>query len=118
MPPHNEESTAVHYEEHSHTHVVPLRVYVVAYIALMFLMGGTVLAYYIHPNSTLASNVIALGIAVIKAVIVVLFFMQVRYSTRLTWLWASIGFILLIILFSTVTDYISRGWIPIKGWTP
>ena len=118
MSHHDEEPTATPYVEHSHAHVVPLRVYVIAYIALLVLMGGTVLAYYVHPNSTLASNVIALGIAVIKAVIVVLFFMQVRYSTRLTWVWASIGFIWLIILFSTVTDYISRGWIPIKGWTP
>ena len=114
----DEDPTATPYVEHSHAHVVPLRVYVIAYIALLILMGATVLAYYKIQASTVTSNVIALVIAFIKAIIVVLFFMQVRYSSRLTWVWAAIGFIWLIILFSTVTDYISRGWIPIKGWTP
>lgn len=99
-----------------HAHVVPPRVYLIVYIILMVLMGLTVLAYYFHPASTTASNVIALTIAVIKAVLVVLFFMQVKYSSKLTWVWAAVGFLWLIILFSTVTDYLTRYWIPIPGW--
>ncbi len=99
------------------SHVVAPIVYLYVYIALMVLMGLTVLAYYLHPASTAASNAIALGIALIKASLVVLFFMQVKYCSKLTWVWATIGFLWLFLLFTTVTDYIARGWLPIQGWT-
>ena len=59
------------------------------------------------------NNVLMLGIAVTKALLVVLFFMHVRWSTRLTWVVAASGFFWLLILFGlTMTDYLSRGWVP------
>jgi cytochrome c oxidase subunit 4 len=54
-----------------------------------------------------------LTIACAKALLVVLFFMHVRWSTRLTWVVAGAGFFWLLILFSiTMADYMSRGWVP------
>jgi cytochrome c oxidase subunit 4 len=53
--------------------------------------------------------VVALSIAVIKMALVVLFFMHVRYSSRMTWLFAVAGLIwLLIMLDLTLSDYITR----------
>jgi cytochrome c oxidase subunit 4 len=57
------------------------------------------------------NTVAAMTIAVLKAVVVVLFFMHVKYSTRLTWVVVIGGVfwlgILLVLLFS---DYLTRGW--------
>jgi cytochrome c oxidase subunit 4 len=59
------------------------------------------------------NNVLMLGIAITKATLVVLYFMHVRWSTRLTWVVAASGFFWLLILFGlTMTDYLSRGWVP------
>jgi len=59
------------------------------------------------------NNVLMLGIAITKALLVILFFMHVRWSTRLTWVVAASGFVWLLILFGlTMTDYLSRGWVP------
>jgi cytochrome c oxidase subunit IV len=55
---------------------------------------------------------VALTIAVIKAVLVMLYFMHLRYSSRLTILFASAGvFWLGIVLALTLSDYVSRGWV-------
>ena len=54
--------------------------------------------------------VAALTIAVVKMLLVILFFMHVRYSTRLTWIFVAAGFIwLLIMLDLTLSDYLTRG---------
>ena len=57
------------------------------------------------------NTVAALAIAVFKAALVVLFFMHVKYSTRLTWA-VVIGsvFWLGILLALTFSDYLTRGW--------
>jgi cytochrome c oxidase subunit 4 len=58
------------------------------------------------------NNVVMLAIACTKAALVVLFFMHVRWSTRLTWVVAMSGFFWLLILFTLgMADYMSRGWI-------
>jgi cytochrome c oxidase subunit 4 len=52
-----------------------------------------------------------LAIAVTKAALVILFFMGVRWSSRLTMIVAASGFVWLLILFGiTMSDYLSRGW--------
>ncbi len=57
------------------------------------------------------NNVVMLAIAVTKASLVILFFMGVRWSSRLTWVVAASGFVWLLILFGlTMSDYLSRGW--------
>jgi len=58
------------------------------------------------------NNILMLGIAMTKALLVVLFFMHVRWSTRLTWVVAASGFFWLFILFGlTMQDYMTRGWV-------
>jgi cytochrome c oxidase subunit 4 len=57
------------------------------------------------------NNVVMLTIACVKALFVILFFMHVRWSTRLTWVVVASGFFWLLIMFTfTMTDYLSRGW--------
>ena len=57
--------------------------------------------------------VVALTIAVIKGLLVVLYFMHVRYSSRLTMVFVAAGFIWLIIMVAlTLSDYLTRPWIP------
>lgn len=88
-------------------HVTPVKTYVLIFVALMVLTALTVVA----ANFDLgwANNVVALTIAVTKAVLVVLFFMHVRYSTRLTALTALAGIFWLAILIGiTLTDYLTR----------
>lgn len=113
-------SHAEHHSESTHDlshHIRPVKEYFIIYVALMILMGLTIAASYIHFPIEAINVIIALIIAVIKAVLVVLFFMGVKYSTRLTWLWASIGFIWFLLMFGTLSDYVTRNWIQLpQGW--
>lgn len=100
-----------------HVHIVPIRVYLLVYAALLVLLVLTVGAAYLPGQHTLLNNIIALTIAIVKAVLVVLYFMHVRYGTRLTWVWAAAGFFWLLILFIlTLGDYFTRHWFPMPGW--
>jgi len=90
-------------------HIVPTRVYYTIFAILMVCTAITVGVAFVDlgPLNTIA----ALGIAVFKAVLVVLFFMHVKYSTRLTWA-VVVGsvFWLGIMLALTMSDYLTRGW--------
>ncbi|MBC8104395.1 MAG: cytochrome C oxidase subunit IV family protein [Cytophagales bacterium] len=101
-------------------HHPPASLYYKIYFVLMGLLVATVAAYGFDVNKILGLNwpnlVIALIIAVTKAAFVVLFFMNVRGSTRLTWLWAAIGFIWLLLMGGIFLDYQSRAWVDLKGW--
>jgi len=59
-------------------------------------------------------------IAGAKAVLVILYFMHVRYGTRLTWVFAGAGFYFLgILFFLTLNDVLTRSWLsPFLGGTP
>ena len=53
-----------------------------------------------------------MSIACTKGLLVVLYFMHVKYSSKLTWVFAGSGVLWLLILFAlTLSDYVSRGWI-------
>ena len=95
-------------------HVVPTRVYYTVFAALMVLTALTVwIAFY---DLGILNDVAALGIAAIKATLVVLFFMHVRYSSRLISLIVGTGFAwLALLLILTMADYFSRGWLPFPG---
>ena len=59
------------------------------------------------------NTVVAMLIAACKALLVILFFMHVRYSSRLTWVFVGAGFFWLMILLSlTLADVLSRRWLP------
>jgi len=88
-------------------HVTSRKVYFAVFIALMVLTAATVIV----ANFDLgwANDVVALGIAVTKALLVLWFFMHLRYSTRVTVLTALAGFFWLAILISlTLNDYLTR----------
>ena len=91
-------------------HVAPKSMYYGVFGALIVGTALTVLvAFY---DLGVLNNIVMLLIASVKALLVILFFMHVRWSTRLTWVVAASGFVWLIILFGlTMTDYLSRGWV-------
>jgi cytochrome c oxidase subunit 4 len=90
-------------------HILPPRVYYVIFAILIVCTYLTwQIAYFdLGPFNTIA----ALAIAIFKAVLVILFFMHVKYSPRLTWV-VVIGavFWLGILLTLTMGDYLTRGW--------
>jgi cytochrome c oxidase subunit 4 len=94
-------------------HIVTPKLYVAIFIALMVLTGLTVWV----ANFDLGpwNAIVALTIAVIKALLVILFFMHVYWSSRLTKVYVAAGFIWLIIMVAlTLSDYQTRGWISIN----
>ncbi|MDT7604746.1 MAG: cytochrome c oxidase subunit [Acidobacteriota bacterium] len=97
-------------------HIVPKKIYFTIFGALMALTAITVFAARIPFHNESIGTVIALAIAVTKAVLVVLFFMHVRYSSRLTWVVIASGILWLTIMISlTLSDYLTRGWSHLPG---
>jgi cytochrome c oxidase subunit 4 len=90
-------------------HIVPTRVYYLIFAVLMVGTAITVGVAFVDLGPFNA--IVALTIAVLKATLVVLFFMHVRYSTRLTWA-VVVGsiFWLGILLTLTFSDYLTRSW--------
>ncbi len=87
--------------------IIPKKTYYKVASALFGLFVLTVAAAYVDLGNL--NIFVALTIAVVKAVLVVLYFMHVRYSTRLTWVFACAGFFWIIILFAlTMSDYATR----------
>lgn len=96
-------------------HVVPQRIYFAIFGALMVLTAVTVFVAFIDLG--ILNNVIMLTIACTKALLVILYFMHVRYSSRLTWVFVAAGFFWLAILLAfTLADYITRGTIAPPGF--
>ncbi len=93
-------------------HVVSWRVYLVIFLALAVFTVVTVLAA--GRDFGVLNTVIALTIASVKATLVILYFMHLRYSPRLTSLVLFTGFVFLaILILLTIADYLSRPW-PIR----
>jgi cytochrome c oxidase subunit IV len=91
-------------------HVAPKSMYYAVFAALMVGTALTVLVAFYDLGPL--NNVLMLGIAMTKATLVILYFMHVRWSSRLTWVVAASGFVWLLILFGiTMTDYLTRGWV-------
>ncbi len=85
------------------------KIYYQIFAALLILLALTVGVSYVDLG--VFNEVIALAIAAAKALLVILFFMHMRSSSRLTWLFAAAGFVWLAILIAlTMSDYVSRGW--------
>ena len=93
-------------------HIVSRKVYLAIFGALMVGTAATVVVAFIDLGGQF-NTVVALTIAVIKATLVVLYFMHVRYSSRLTWVIVGSGLFWLGIMFAlTLSDYLTRGWLP------
>ncbi len=97
-------------------HIVSRKIYFLIFGALMVLTVITVLAAQVSYESEAVGTSIALAIAVTKAVLVILFFMHVRHSSRLTWVVIAGGFLWLFIMIAlTMSDYLTRGWSDLPG---
>jgi cytochrome c oxidase subunit 4 len=101
-------STQAHFDPMSH--VVPVRNYVAIWAALMVGTALTVFAARLELH--VFNIVLALLIATIKGTLVVLFFMHLRYSTKLTMVTVIAAIFFLLILFGlSMTDYLTRAWL-------
>ena len=93
-------------------HVVPPKVYFKVFAALLVLTATTTAVSFLDLGPW--NTVVALAIAFLKATLVVLFFMHVKYSPRLTQIVIAGGlFWLAILLALTLSDFLSRGWLPV-----
>lgn len=98
----------------SHAPITSVRTYVMVWVSLLVL---TVITYVVATfDFGLLNAPIALAVAGIKAALVVLVFMGVRYNTPLTKVVAVSGLFWLVIMFAlTLNDYLTRGWLGIPG---
>jgi len=95
------------------TPVLPKRLYVIIWAALLLLL---LLTWGVAEINLGRINVmIALTIAVVKMVLVILYFMHVRYSPRLVWVFVAAGFIWFLIMVNlTLSDYLTRTTVPVS----
>ena len=95
---------------HTQHHIAPVTMYLAVFGALIV---GTILTVVVAKfDLGPLNNIVMLTVACAKALLVVLYFMHVRWSSRLTWVVAASGFFwLLILFFFTMADYMSRGWV-------
>jgi cytochrome c oxidase subunit 4 len=95
-------------------HVVPRKVYYAIFASLMVLTLVTVAVAFVDLG--MLSTPLALGIACVKASLVILYFMHVRYSERLNGVIVGMSALFLFVLLAiTLSDYVSRGWLPYPG---
>jgi cytochrome c oxidase subunit 4 len=84
------------------------------FVSLLVLTATTVAVAFVDMGPL--NNLVAMGIAGLKASLVILFFMHVRYSTKLTSLVIASGlFALMIMVGLTLVDYATRGWLGVAG---
>jgi cytochrome c oxidase subunit 4 len=107
-------------EPHAPSHHVPSpALYGTIFVVLLALTALTTWVAFLDLG--VLNNVIMLGIAVTKATLVVLYFMHLRWSSRLTWVFAASGFAMLAVLLGiTAMDVVVRAGLPFASsvWPP
>jgi cytochrome c oxidase subunit 4 len=102
-------------------HVVSPLIYVAVLIALMILLALTLIAAFVDLDKLLAGQhnsgtaywnmTVAILIAICKATLIILFFMHVKYGSRVTWAFAMAGFVWLGIMMTlSMSDYFTRNY--------
>jgi len=95
--------------EHADHHILTPLNYAAVFLFLLVFTGITVGAAYIDLG--VLNPIIALAIASLKAVVVILFFMHVKYQSRLIKMTVGAGFFTFAVLITmTLSDYMSRAW--------
>jgi cytochrome c oxidase subunit IV len=95
--------------EHAEHHIVTPIQYAMVFATLLVFTGITVGAAFV--NLGILNPVVALAIACTKAVIVILFFMHVKYQSKLIKMTVGAGFFTFLVLVTmTLSDYMSRAW--------
>ena len=101
-------------DQEYHPHHSHQALYLKIFAALMVLLGLTMFAAI--QNLGELNLIVAMTIAVAKAVLILLFFMHFRDSDTLTWLVGGATFVWFgIMIVLTMTDYVSRDWISMLG---
>jgi cytochrome c oxidase subunit IV len=94
--------------KHEHVVVGP-KIYLSILILLLILTATTTGVAYIDLG--ILNPIVAIAIGCIKAVLVILFFMHIRYSSKVMMLTVGAGFFTFLVLITmTLSDYISRNW--------
>lgn len=97
----------------SEPHITP-KTYFIIYGALLGLMFLTLGAALVDLGP--ANFVVAMGIATVKMLLILLYFMHVRYSDKLTWVFSTAAFFWLVIMVvGTLNDYFTRGYLNVPG---
>jgi cytochrome c oxidase subunit IV len=108
MTEHHDPSNVVN-PEHADHHIVTPITYSIVFVTLLVGTAITVGAAYV--DLKILNPVVALAIACTKAVIVILFFMHVKYQSKLVKLTVAAGFFTFLVLITmTLSDYVSRAW--------
>jgi cytochrome c oxidase subunit 4 len=95
-------------------HITPVSTYIKVFLTLMVFTAVTVAAAYV--DMAWANNAVAMAIALAKAILVILFFMHVKTSSRLIALVVAAAGLWLLFLFAlTLQDYMTRGAFGIVG---
>ncbi len=95
-------------------HATPLAILLVVFLALVAMTGLTVWVAYVDLG--VWNTPVAIAIATIKALLVIVIFMEMRFAEPLTWLAATTGLLFLLLLIGlTMADVTSRGWLGIPG---
>ncbi|HEX4129259.1 MAG TPA: cytochrome C oxidase subunit IV family protein [Pirellulales bacterium] len=88
---------------------VTVKQYYGVFVALMVLLVVTILLAMVHLGAL--NTPVAMTVATIKTVLVMTYFMHLRYAARLVWLFAGAGAVWMAMLVGgTLNDYESRGW--------
>ena len=96
------------------SHVAPKSQLFAVFAALMVLTVATVLVSRL--NLGYFNLPVAMAVAVTKALLVILIFMEVKYSPKLIQVTAAVGFVFLgIMILYTMTDYLSRNLLGVAG---
>jgi cytochrome c oxidase subunit IV len=91
-----------------------MRTYALVFATLLFLTLTTVMAAFVHMGRL--NDVIALTIAVTKALLVLLYFMHLRHSPALTCMTVAAGvFWLVTLIVLSMSDVLTRGWLATPG---
>ena len=100
--------------DHSEHHIVPKRVYFAVFFTLIVMTWVTAFVSTIDMGRL--NIYVALSIAIFKASLVILFFMHVKYGTKLTKMIVLAGlYWLLLLLFIAMADLWTRGWMGVPG---
>jgi len=112
MSAHSEQQAVEHSEQHGH--IVPVRVYILVFQTLIVMTWVT--AFVSTVDLGRLNVFVALSIAIFKASLVILFFMHVKYGTRLTKMIVLAGlYWLILLLFIVMMDLWTRTWMGVPG---
>jgi len=99
------------------SHIVPVKTYILVFLALVVLTLAT--TEVARVDLGLLNPLVAMLIAAVKTILVVLFFMHMKWSTYRSRVVAASGLLwLLVMIMLTLSDYRTRSWLPGPGDWP